>query len=63
MKHTKEELIKALKVIQDECKESNCIECPFGSREPEHGTRCKLRTDDPEKWRIDKQEVCWRALH
>ena len=63
MKHTKEEIIEALHVIQDECKEHNCLDCPLGDVDPEEGKRCKLMRSEPAKWKIHKQEEHWRALH
>ena len=63
MKHTKEEIIKALNVIRDECKEHNCLDCPFGDTDPVEGKWCKLQRTDPAKWVVDKPEEYWRALH
>jgi hypothetical protein len=63
MKHTKEEIIKALNVIRDECNCINCMQCPFGDSEPKDGKRCKLQRSEPAKWVIHKEEEHWRALH
>lgn len=62
MKHTKEEIIKALNVIRDECNEHSCMDCPFGDTKLVDGNRCKLKRKDPALWTITKEEEHWRAL-
>ena len=60
MKHTKEEIINALKVIRDECDGTDCSYCPFG-----HGENgCKLIYTDPANWKIAElpPPETWRAL-
>jgi hypothetical protein len=61
MKHTKEEIINALKVIKDECKEAeSCLNCPFGNLERE----CLVQEGHvPEDWEINEEPPeTWRAL-
>lgn len=64
MKHTKEEIINALKVIKDECEGTICGKCPFGSHISYNGTLCKLRLDEPVEWEIAElpPPETWRAL-
>lgn len=60
MKHTKEEIINALKVIKDECAENKtCLVCPFG----DSNCKCKL-VDTPCDWEIAElpPPETWRAL-
>lgn len=59
MKHTKEEIINALKVIRDECQEAEeCAKCPFSSQDGD----CKLE-EAPNTWAIsDGKPPVWRAL-
>lgn len=61
MKRTKEEIIKALHVIQDTCKEltyRSCKICPFSNKE---GT-CLVTKDIPFDWIIKKDDEHWRAF-
>ena len=60
MKHTKEEIINALKVIKDECFETRCNDCPFGRGE----NNCKLLGTNPADWKIAElpPPETWRAL-
>ena len=66
MKHTKEEIINALKVIKDECADhERCKHCPFG----DDGDSCNLvdlvDTDSiPSEWKIAElpPPETWRAL-
>ena len=58
MKHTKEEIINALKVIKEECAGQVCEKCPFGG----DGGKCKLVNDSPDNWAIDEGDGIWRAL-
>lgn len=65
MKHTKEEILKALHVIQDTCYESyqeengvcSCYECPFSDCDG----HCILVEDSPMAWDI-KEDEPWRAF-
>lgn len=60
MKHTKEEIINALKVIRDVCRECiTCDVCPFGKK----NDICLLDEHIPDNWDITEEypEV-WRAL-
>ena len=47
------ELIKALHVIQDECKKHNgyqsCVECPMSTQDG----ICLIRDENPDEWRIN----------
>ncbi len=60
MKHTKEEIINALKVIKDECENnSDCIDCPFGAG----NCNCKLKEHVPSHWKIvELKPETWRVL-
>lgn len=59
MKHTKEKIINALKVIKEECLGTGCEDCPFGSNAGD----CRLRARSPERWEIaDEPPETWRAL-
>lgn len=61
MKHTKEEIINALKVIKGECKEAEtCLNCPFSNLERD----CLVQEGhSPEDWEINEEPPeMWRAL-
>lgn len=65
MKHTREEILKALHVIKDTCYESyqkkdgvcSCYECPFSDCD----NHCVLAEQSPLSWDI-KDEEPWRAF-
>lgn len=62
MKHAKEEILKALHVIKDTCKENvRCDDnCPFQNSE-----RCLItdRQTSPDKWKINDDNVLkWKGL-
>lgn len=63
MKHTKEVIITALKVIKDECEETDCGDCPFGYGNNPKG-RCRLKSSNPCGWDIAElpPPETWRAL-
>lgn len=47
-------LLKALKLIQEECKEcERCIDCPFLDGNEE----CGITSDSPSNWMLKKREV------
>lgn len=60
MKHTKEEIINALKVIKDECLgQYTCNSCPFWN----DVAGCKVKKTSPGDWNItDEPPEVWRAL-
>lgn len=60
MKHTKEEILKALNVIRDECKEEDyCTFCPFADKDE----NCMLRKERPYAWTIKTEtEEAWKAF-
>lgn len=61
MKHTKEEIINALKVIKDECNQtSECDDCPFADK----NNNCAFSTEVPPDWEIAElpPPEKWRAL-
>lgn len=63
MKHTKEEIINALRIIKDECATTNCEDCPFGDLNYISATHCKLKRVNPVDWEInDIPPQTWRAL-
>lgn len=61
MKHTKEEIINALKVIKDECRDNpTCSTCPFWIPDSDKG--CKI-LDDVETWELNVPDTgVWRAF-
>lgn len=60
MKHTKEEILNALKIIKDECKDIDCEDCPFLNDE---NNVCCIQDDPPSSWKIKVEtEQTWRAF-
>lgn len=61
MKHTKEEIVNALKVIKDTCRDNtSCATCPFWNAG--ETKRCMIK-DDVETWEIaDPEPKLWRAF-
>ena len=61
MKHTQEEIINALKVIQDVCNEAPanhpCEHCPL-SKDGE----CVLQERAPEEWKLRTSTPVWKAF-
>jgi hypothetical protein len=60
VKHTKEEIINALKVIKEECESQgiDCNACPFCVNEG-----CEIVTRTPNNWELNATEPeTWRAL-
>ena len=58
MKHTKEEIVAALKVIRDECRNSeDCTLCPFGNA----CYHCVLQDGMPMYWDLEPEKP-WRAF-
>jgi hypothetical protein len=62
MKHTKEEIINALKIIKGECEDHPvCNICPFWS--PGSVPECQVSNQYPEDWKINNAEPeLWRAF-
>ena len=60
MKHTKEEIINALKVIKDECRGTSCVDCSLGNNVGD----CRISARSPEHWEIAElpPPEKWRAL-
>lgn len=63
MKHTKEEIVAALRVIKDECASQNgaaCTLCPFFIK----GKGCSIGNKLPQSWDIVdiEPEKTWRAF-
>ncbi len=62
MKHTPEEIINALRIIQDECAAYNedCLNCSFYTN---NSNGCKFIKDgeDPANWRLNKTNA-WKAF-
>ena len=60
MKHTKEEILNALRVIKETCQEydsENERECPF------YGGRCGVTCTQPELWHINDESLePWKGL-
>lgn len=61
MKHTQEEIINALKVIQDICIERQetypCEHCPLSKNGD-----CVVQAQNPEKWKIRTSPPEWTAF-
>lgn len=63
MKHTKKEIIDALKIIKDECEEAGCVNCPFGREKTTYRYECVLNKELPEQWDLaDEEPETWRAF-
>lgn len=62
MKHTKEEIIGALKIIKEECaSHTTCKTCPLWL--PDGNPECNVAYQCPEDWKINNAEPeVWRAL-
>lgn len=60
MKHTKEEILKALHIIKDICQDesTDCDNCPFGNDED----LCRIKDRIPANWEINKEDSVWRAF-
>lgn len=60
MKYTKEEILNALQIIQNECRvhEYSCYDCPFYNQDD----GCAINKGIPNFWKINECEVVWRAL-
>lgn len=61
MKHSKEEIINALQVIQDTCKETQapypCEHCPLSKQ-----GECVLQSQSPDSWKIKASTPVWKAF-
>lgn len=60
MKHSYEEIIKALTIIKETCEsqeDGGCRSCPFGTDRE----MCKIMNESPNDWNIEGKKV-WRAL-
>ena len=62
MKHTHEEMLKALHIIKDTCKEvmddsERCLDCPFSNKQG----FCNIMSETPQWWNI-KNKDNWRAF-
>ena len=60
MAHTQEEIINALKVIQDTCKAQTthpCRSCPLSKNGD-----CILQEQAPEDWKINPSPPVWKAF-
>lgn len=62
MKHTKEEILRALHIIKDTCQEStdtygDCLLCPFNDGDD----HCIVNEQAPSAWDIVEKET-WRAF-
>ena len=59
MKHTKNEILKALTIIKEVCEEiGDCTICPCGDC---MGV-CLVSDDVPTSWEIKEVEEVWRAF-
>lgn len=61
MEHSQEEIIRALGIIKDTCKEQTernpCENCPLSKN-----SRCILQEQTPEEWKIKKSPQVWKAF-
>ena len=61
MKHTQDEIIHALQVIQDTCMEMQgshpCERCPLGIN-----GKCVVQDAAPEQWKIKTTAPEWKAF-
>lgn len=61
MKHSKEEIINALNVLQDTCKEAPimnpCEHCPLSKN-----GECVLQERAPDDWKIKASAPVWKAF-
>ena len=61
MKYTQEEIINALKVIQDTCREAPtsdpCEHCPLSKN-----GNCVLQDGSPDSWKIKASQPVWKAF-
>ena len=58
----KEEILNALKVIQDVCSSNeHCATCPFCSTRNPCNT-CSITNESPNNWRISGANEMWRAI-
>ena len=63
MKHSKEEIIGALKLIKDECQEQICPKCTFYNPSATNPTTCMIRANAPMAWNLnDTEPETWRAF-
>lgn len=64
MKHTKEEIINALKVIKEECADHACLDCPFFvPKQRDTASSCRIKNDAPQAWNItENKPETWRAF-
>lgn len=59
MKHSEEEIINALAIIQDTCEEHDCSKCPFGTND----AICLIKRDSPIEWLLNAPVNCtWKAI-
>lgn len=62
MKHTHEEILNALHIIKDTCKEvmddsERCLECPLSNK----NGFCNVMSETPHFWNIKKTDK-WKAF-
>jgi hypothetical protein len=60
MEHSQEEIITALKIIQDTCKAQGldpCHNCPLSKNDT-----CILQDQAPEEWKINPSPPVWKAF-
>jgi len=61
MKHIPEDIVEALRIIQETCEESDtCSECPLSTRDKD--TECLIRRLEPNEWIICEPPSVWKAL-
>lgn len=59
MRHSEEEIINALAIIQDTCEEHECSKCPFGTNDG----KCLIHDHCPAEWHFNApRKETWRAI-
>lgn len=61
MKHSKREIMKALRIIKSECSGTSCEYCPFGGS-VNGFIQCLLQMAVPFRWELNDKCEAWKAL-
>ena len=61
MKHTREEITNALKIIQDTCRAQTIYPCYNNCPLSKNG-ECVLQEQAPEDWKINPSPPVWKAF-
>lgn len=55
--YTHEEILNALTVIKEVCKNHGCSTCPF-----QRGSRCGIELSEPSGWYLNFPDTPWKAF-